>query len=447
MPFRSLAIARSAMLTQNALVDVAARNVANVETPGYTRQRAVLVSDGNGYGVDIITIQRVRDQYLTDQVLRQGRSLGQETALQEGLTAVESVMNDTTDNGLSSLIGTFFDSFISLSSNPDSQAVRSQVVAAGQDMAQAFSRAYSDLDRVRIDMNQQVRNTVDQVNALFTKVAELNRIIPNALQATPNNELMDQRDAAVADLAGLTGAKVYDNGDGTVDLLIGGVRVVHRATAQQLEAVPVASEPRFCEVQLVGGAPLPDVGGKIGGWLQVRDTAIPSYVAELDTVANAIIQNVNAVHRTGIGLDGTTTGLDFFGAGTGAAGIAVNPTVADDPGLVGASATGSSGDGSVALAISALRDDTTLVSGRYTIEEGYAELVSRIGSDVSAADGRVKVRQTLVDDLQTRRDQVSGVSLDEEAINVTRYQAAFQAAAKVVTVVQQMLDDLMTMLS
>ena len=155
---------------------------------------------------------------------------------------------------------------------------------------------------------------------------------------------------------------------------------------------------------------------------------------------------MNALHATGIGLDGTTTGLGFLQPGTGAAGMAVNPVIAADPLAIGASQSGAPGDGAIALDLSEIRYDTALVAGQYSIEEGYAELVSRIGGDVRRAEDLADVRQTLRDSLQAQRDEVSGVSLDEEAVNIMRFQAGFQAAAKVASTINEMLDEILALL-
>jgi flagellar hook-associated protein 1 FlgK len=191
-------------------------------------------------------------------------------------------------------------------------------------------------------------------------------------------------------------------------------------------------------------------GGKLGGILEARDSVISGVLASLDEIAVALIEQVNAVHATGYGLDGST-GLCFF-EGTSAATIRMSADVEDVTRLATAAEDSSNpgnptgpGDGSIALAIAQIADLAVLNGGTVTIGDHYQMMIGRIGLQASHAEANLSASETMVAHLQDRREQVSGVSLDEEAANMIRYQRAYQAAAKMITVIDQMIETLLNM--
>jgi flagellar hook-associated protein 1 FlgK len=183
----------------------------------------------------------------------------------------------------------------------------------------------------------------------------------------------------------------------------------------------------------------------------MADATIVGYVARLDEIAQGIADSVNALHREGFGLDGSTGG-DFFdttdaGTESGAAGAAsrirIAQAVAADPAAIAASASGSPGDNAVARAIGDLGTVATLRGGTRSMTQLVAEFSGAVAADTGAARFAVEAGGALVQSLENRRDSVSGVSLDEEAVNLVKYQQAFEAAARVVSITNQMMETLL----
>jgi flagellar hook-associated protein 1 FlgK len=195
-------------------------------------------------------------------------------------------------------------------------------------------------------------------------------------------------------------------------------------------------------------------GGKLKGWLDVRDGHAPDYISRLDTLAQTIVAEVNSRHQSGYGI--TTdpvsgmpvSGLDFFvAAGTTAASMAVNPDILNDVNRIAAATTaaGVPGDNRNAVAIASLQTQTTMSGGTASFNDFFNALVGSVGSDVRHASVNAEHEAAMVAQLENYRESVAGVSLDEEMINLVKYQHAYEAAARVITTVDEMLDTVLNM--
>jgi len=448
MSVRLINIAKSALFAQRAALEVIGHNAANVETAGYVRQRPVLsaipgaVSGEAGGGVELVDIEMLRDTLLATQIRGETGTLGQERATRESLLQVEHVFTDVTQGGLALRIEEMFDAWSDLGLDPTSAATRSEVVERSRLAAETITGRWQSLTDLRQETDQRLRDTVDRVNALACEVAQVNVEVGSTDAVSGRNDLVTRRDGLISELSELCGADAIEQEDGVVDVLIGGRRLVEHTQATQLELVPDPAQPGLHLVSLGGEVSPQGLKGEIAGRLRVRDAQIPAYMARLDTLAQTLADEINALHAGGQDLSGSPGG-DFFeyDASRPAATLNVCDAVISDLSLIAAAQTSVvESDGTNALAINDLRNSRVLSGGTATLSQFAAELISTVGLDAEAAQTRLDSRELLVQSLQDAQANQSGVSLDEEALELMRYQQAYTAASRLMTVAMETMD-------
>ena len=449
--FGSLSIALSSLLAQQAALETTSQNIANLNTPGYSRQRPVLreesaVLSGTtliGGGVSLEKVESIRDQILELRLHQESQQQGQLEAFLGSTRQVEALFNETRGAGLQEVMSKFFDSLQALAVNPTSLPLRQAVLTAGQNLAETFRRTAGQLGQLQHSLDQSVTQSVAEINTLAANIADLNREVAamqNAGQAA--GELEDQRTEAIRKLAGLVDLSVIQ-ADRSLTL------TTAKGTALVVGAQSFALETRtdlgtgFQHIFAQGTDITSTLtAGQVGGSLQVRDQTIPSYLADLDNLAAQLRNSVNAVHRAGFDLAGAPGG-DFFrpfvaplGPNAGAANSFA--VTLSDPAKLAASLDGTPGNNGNLAALADIRNQT-IVNGQRPLDF-YANFVFRIGNDVSDASAQLEAGDLVLQQLQNQRGAISGVSLDEEAANLIRYQRAFEAAARVVATVNDLLD-------
>jgi len=443
---------RSLLAHQQAM-DAVTHNIANVNTPGYSRQRlhlgavAPAGSAGVGQGVEVLSVERVRDLFVDFQIRSQSHAAGDFSARADSLDLVELAFGEPSDNGLRAVLGQFFNAWRDLANAPEESAARSAVVQAGETLAFVSQRLATSISEIRADANTRLEASVGEINDLAKQVATLNqRIIEVRATGDPASDLTDQRDLALDRLSQLTDLRAIHHDDGRVDVFIGGRSLVQgiRASEIKLEIEPL--NQNFYELQWADdGAPVAIASGEVGGLLHQRDTDLPARLADLNTLVSRIISDVNAVHAAGFAQDGVTTGTAFF-TGTDATDVGVSAVVRGDLGLVAAAtAVGATGDGSGALAVADLQRATNLTGNSQTYEAYFNGMLTRLGVSVRDASGTASAQAATIAHLDQLRASVSGVSLDEEMVAMIQFQRGYEAAAKVISTIDQMLDDLFAM--
>jgi flagellar hook-associated protein 1 FlgK len=301
---------------------------------------------------------------------------------------------------------------------------------------------------VRENADAAVTGVVSQINGLTSRIARLNQQIVTAeIGGNTANSLRDERGVAINELASLLNIDYYEAEDGTFSVSTSSEPLV---TAGFAETMWLQRTGPYGFGQVMVGqdditAAIND--GRLGGLLQVRDQLIPDYQADLDTLAESIISSVNTIHRAGTDLQAppSSPALDFFNPAASVAGAAkafsVNPAVAADARNIAAGQSGAPGDNANALAIAALPDQRIVAAGTQTFVDAFAALQSRIGVDAQGAENQLETINAIRTQLQNSRDALSGVSLDEEAIDLIRFQRAYQASAKFINVIDQLTED------
>ncbi len=428
------------LLAQQSALDVTSHNIANANTIGYSRQVAnftasdpLQVTDGArmatlaslGTGVDIASYSRIRDQFLDLQYRAQNMVLGQQTATSNSLSQVETALAEPGENGISAQLAKFWSAWSDVANNPSSAASRQALVDQANTLATSFKSLDAQLTNVSTQASAEYTSLTASPNGDVAQdaleLSNLNAAIKKAVAAGDHpNDLLDKRDQILDQLSGLGQVSVTDLGNGSIQVGFGDA------------ANPLVDDTTVNWPQSINnpGPPPTSAGGKLGALYDIFKSGgtIDSLRSDLNGVVSDLVTKVNAIHNTG-----GATGVDFFSvgaAGAEAATIAVNVTAA---GVV-TSTSGAAGDNDIATKIAALRGGTT--------DSLYSTFVTRIGSMVQTANRQQATAQALVNSVDSSRMSTSGVWMDEEMTNMVRFQRAYQASARAMTTMDQMLDTL-----
>ncbi|WP_322796449.1 flagellar hook-associated protein FlgK, partial [Tepidiforma sp.] len=368
-----------ALRAHQLAVDVASHNIANAQTPGFSRQRVLLRPIGlsgagwasrdsllgkPGYGVDARDVHRIRDAFVDFQARQALSSRGQHAAFADPLRNAETIFNDPSDDGISALLHRFWAAWHDLSNAPESSAARTALVHATQTLTTRLQAAHSELTRQRRDLNQQLTALADEINGYAAEIASLNLQIKQVeLNGDRANDLRDRRDLLLDKLSEVASVQYSEAATGEVSVYLGSHELVFGTTARTITAVASTTDPTMVDLQWANdGFPVVANGGRLKGVLDARDSALPALLQKLDTLAAGLITGVNTLHRQGYGLD-NSTGLDFL-QGTGAGDIQLNAALAAAPHRIAAAASPNApGDASIALAIAGLELSPNMVAG------------------------------------------------------------------------------------
>lgn len=447
--FSAFEIGRRALNASQTGINIAGQNIANVNTPGYSRRRVQLVESApinlSGYtigtGVSVQGIQSFRDNFIQSRIQTETGIAGRLTARRDALSPVETALQGSENGGLQNAIAGFFGAFRDLEANPGSVPLRSLAVQRGTNLANAFQSTRARLDQIRTGTDAQLRSSVEQANNLSQRIAKLNQQIRTSEGSGEEAAaLRDQRAELVTQLSELTGVRSTENTDGTLTLSISDGRpLVAGDKAYSLTAEPVP--PLGLSVVTLGGGPAEISDGAIAG-LQEAIGATTVQINDLDALAASVVQRVNNLHTSGTDLDGNA-GINFFSdsAPVTAANISVNAAVAGNPRLIVASPLAQPGQaGTVAGEIANLLTDPNSSAGTRTgsFSSIFSSMLADAGEQIRSADNDLETQAAVLSQAIAQRDAISGVSLDEEAINLLQYQKAFEAAARFIKVADEM---------
>ena len=453
--FSAFEIGRRALRASQLGLTITGQNIANVNTPGYTRQQVELPPIGSnlvpgGNGVTLDGIRAVRDQFVEARLQTETGITGRLTGRRDALALVDAVFNDAnTAGGIHAALNGFFNAYSDLEAQPTSVQQRAIVVAKAETLTQAFHSTRGRLTEIRTGVDEELRITVDQANELAQQVADLNAQISIAENSGGNTfTLRDQRAELARQLTALTGARAVETDNQLTLTLADGNALVVGGQAFALTATSVP--PEGLAALTLNGSPANLTDGRLRG-LQDALGEIGGYLTSLDQLAESLAERVNTLHVAGSDLDGNN-GTDFFtstGGGTvTAANLDVAAALKADPRLVVAAANGAgSGDATIARSLAGLLQDRNSVVGGVTVsyESFYAGLVTQAGSDIRLAEDTLATQQLILTQTQEQRNSVSGVSLDEEAVSLLQYQKAYEAAVRFLKVADEMTQTIMSL--
>ena len=450
-----LTAAAHALEAQRFGLDVAGENIANVNTAGYTRRIARFeaipptAAQEAGRGVRIAGVTAIRDPLIEARLRNDISDRDYYAASSDILSQVEAVIG-LPGQSIDSDINRFFDSFSQLADNAASTVARQQVIFDGESLAASIRAMADQLDQSRSGADRYIRQSADTINELAARIALLNADMAKVPADRTAPHERDQIIEAIKELAEHVDVVVVERGDQrALDVYIGSGRpLVVGVTTFNVNVVSVGPSG-FADIEHQGVSITSELtGGRIAGYVSVRDVEIPSYISQLDQLAYTLAQQVNTLHTSGFDLSGTAGGNFFVPIGTvagAAAAFTVDTTLAADTGLVVAAGVAQAGDNQVARSLSALRDQQVLNGGTATFDDYWGQLVFTAGNDAATSNGRLEGRSEAARQTAAAWDAMSAVSLDEEALQLTRFQRAYQANAVMFRTINETIDIMMRM--
>jgi flagellar hook-associated protein 1 FlgK len=452
--FGLLNIAQNGLAAQTAGLDATGQNVANVNTPGYSRVTANLETTATGDtfagSVQVSGVVRSFDQFTYGSLLSEQGQSGAADARSQALQQTQTIVAPT-DGTIGDQLNTFFSSLSALQNAPSDPSARSEVLSDATSLAQSISTTAAGLSGERADLLTQAQGVATQVNTQLQQIAQLNQQIATSQgDAQQPTDLLDQRDQLASQVSTEVGAQVLVDSSGNYTLLSGGTALVSDSTASTL-AVGLDASGNL-KITSKQGTDVTDITpattlGTLGGLRETRDTDIPNYQSQLDQFSYNLATKVNSVFSSGYGLDGVT-GRNLFVQPATAAGaayaFAVDPSVANDPDAIAASgtATGLPGGNDTAVALAGLASQA--LGSSSTPSGAFATIAASVGNDVSSAQSEATLRDDTVSQAQDLNDSASGVSLDQEETNLTSFQRAYEASSQVLQTASSLLQDLLT---
>jgi flagellar hook-associated protein FlgK len=454
--FSGLNAATTALWAQRRALDVTGQNIANVNTEGYSRQRADLqalggnpvpaffsTSPGIGSGVAADDVLRIRDAFLESRGHTEHANGARLAAEADSLELVEQAFREPGTTGIQSLLSDVWSGFEEVGNQPKDDAARALVLQRLETLVGGLHFSSDSLSAQFDQTRENLGVLVKDVNAAASTVAELNQAIQRATQSgVPSNDLADRRDVLIMKLADQVGATVRHRDDGVLDVIVGGMSLVAGSTASEFalagstDPATVASDPPRI-VTAVGGYTV-RADGTAGGQLNALNTILPGYLTALNGIASGLATDLNLAHKAGFDPTGAQ-GVDILGSSSGpvtAASIKVSIT---NPQLIAASSMGlgiASLDHGNAQKIAAMRDSTT------GVDANYRRMIVELGVQASVTNRNVDIQAVISTQVDAARESVAGVNIDEEMTNMLSFQHAYSAAARMVTAIDETLDTL-----
>jgi len=449
--FGGLEAAKRALLSQQYNLTNIGHNIANVNTPGYSRQQVLFeatrpyqdVTGSYGTGVSIATVRHIRDAFLTAQYRTESQSQGHWNAMDRTMSQVENVFLEPSDNALNDLLDNFFDAWQGLTTAADSQTARSTLREEAVLLINGLREAARRLTDVINNLDDDVGASVSEINEWAVQISTLNQqIAVSELDGNSANDLRDRRDNLIDELSTMVKVHVIEEPSGATRLFIGALEYVGKGHYRSLSTIRESAGDRSAQQIVWEGTQtrLSHFGGKLGALIEARDEVLPQYIENLDTLVATLVQQVNALHTTGFGMN-DQTGVNFFDpTGLTAATIDLSQEVKTDASnICASSAAASPGNNEIALAIAGLKSTLILDNGSSTFNEYYSSLVGLIGANANQAAELKASFDLVLEQLEYSRQSVQGVSLDEEMANLIRAQHAYDAAARVIVTIDNAL--------
>ena len=448
--FQGLEIGKRALLTHQLNLQIIGHNIANVNTPGYTRQRVNIVSTLPEYsaqgilgsGVKVGSIRQIRDLFLGEQFRQENKSLGEWTYKNKILSQIESLFNEPNDTTLSNLMSDFWNSWSDLSTGV--QGARSNIISQTRKMTNGFHDMANQLNNLRDSIDRDISNFTGEINRYTAEIAGLNQQIKTQeVGGDMANDLRDQRSFLLDELSTLIDVNNLENPNGTMTVYIGAMSIVNGS--DNIKITPkisnVDGQMTHNLVWENTDIVLKNASGQLKGLFETRDEIIPYYLDQLNTLAQTMISEVNGLHTTGYGLN-DTTGYNLFNINrTDAATIEIEAEILLDCSKIAASLEiGKRDDNRISLQIAGLQNKMVLNKSTSTMDFFYNSLVGSLGVQVNEASSFTKNYELLINQIEFAKESVQGVSLDEEMTNMIKYQHAYDAAARVITTMDEALD-------
>lgn len=457
----SLEIANSGLRAAQVGLDLTGNNLANVANPAYARRRVMLearrVAEGLSGGVNVRSIEGVRDRLLDAQIIREEAVTAHLEARQRTLQLAQGFLGQTIDqqssagNPASAALGTgqynlafglsqFFAAAQRAAINPNSAADRQILAQNGSQLADRFRQVDLRLRQIATDLDRDITDEVGKANELLGQISGVARELTQALNLRPASvpALQDQLQGRLEELGQMLAFEAGLDENNQLQLSVGGVSLI--SSNRLVGALEVSGTPGALQVEVVNqnGDRAALTTGRIQGWIEARDGAVASLIGQNDLLAKTLISEVNRLHSGGVGLDGLG-GRDFF-LGTGASDLQVNPELLANGRKIQLSATGAPGDNGIAVALGRLGETALDDLSGLTFSSFYNQSVAGFGQQLSSTNSQLQDQEVIAGLLRNQRQSISGVNIDEEMSNLLMLQRAFQASARMVSTVDTLME-------
>ena len=445
----TLYMAEQALLANQGALNVVSNNIANANTPGYTREQVVLAEqspniDQNivyGNGVTLQQVQSIRDQVLELRIAQETQQQSNYQAQYNALQQVQALFSDPTQ-GIGADFTSFFNSISQLSTDPTSVPQRQAVLTAAQNLASSFQQTEQNLYTIQSSLNKSVVDSVTQINSLTSQIAQLNGQV-GAMQKLGQDPgvLLDQENQLIDQLSQITDVNVIQTEAGLTITTAGGTDLVsaNQSFALQVTADSSGTNQIYAQGQNITSG---FQGGQLAGTLLTRDQTIPNILSQLDNLASDFANSFNAAQAMGFDLNGNA-GQAMFSVTAGPGAASSLQVAITDPNLIAASSDGSQGSsGNIA---NLLAVQTQPLASGADPGDTYSGLISQTGNLTAQAQAELTASGSALTQLQNQRGAISGVSIDEETTNLMNYQRSYEAAARIVTTVDSMTQTVLQM--
>ena len=473
--FGSFEIGRRAIHAQQKGAQVTGQNIANANTEGYSRQVVMMkalvppaapgVVTPPGYGVAISDITRVKSEFYGDQLMKALTSQSYWDRMGQTLGGIEVIFQEPGETGINISLNEFFDAWQELSVNPESFAARISLREQASTLTSVVRDIYKRLDELKFDVEKEVEASLKQVNSLAKEITELNKKIVY-LQALgqKSNEMLDERDLRLQELSQLVDIRVLQKDNGSVEVLAAGRILLHddRYFPLEMKVNDVnhgdGTVTQEIEIFNKSGSKLSVEGGGIAGMLESYNRAFPQYQGKLDELVYNLVIEVNKIHQEGFGLDGENN-RDFFRPITAgdraASNFYVDDAILGNLNFIATAYTDADpldpdfeppgpGNGINALKIAQLREALVDGLGKATFHDFFRGMIVDLGVEGRETQRMSLSMGTVAERMREQQESVSGVSLDDEMLNLIQYQHAYNAASKYLNVLDQMLGTLIS---
>lgn len=445
-------IAKSGLFSAQKASATISHNIANANTPGYTRQRSALsaaVLKRNGYilrqGVDVETVQRLRNTLTDTQIMHKENDLGELNEQHRIYSQLEAVLTTDSGNGLDTQISNFFNAFADLANNPQDTNVRKVLISKAKSLIGTFRDTAGNLEDIARQTKKAAQSRVDEVNALLENLHNINGDIARyEAKGQPDLNGKDQQAQQLKALSKLVDVNAIYNDDGTVEVRIGGIAVLDGEGPSKISAETAPGENVF-RLRLDNGKLITSGSGSLAADQHMITQGIPDMQEKLDAIAQSLVNEVNAIHSSGYGLNDNTQRSFFNNTDVTAQNISINQDLLQDAGNIAASsAIGEAGNSATASALHALQDSKIL--GGETLADNAIDMMSQTGNRIFELESQIETQKSAKQLLVNQQQSQTGVNIDEELSNLIKYQNAYQASARVLNTGQRMYDTLLSIL-
>ena len=448
--FGSLASTAESMRAIERSMEVVQNNVTNASTPGYARQTQVIVSNrfnpaqGLPGGITAKDTLSARNSFAETAVRNERTALGASSQKASDLVQVEQIFTVTDGSGINGALSDLFTSFSQLTVSPNDASSRQVVLDRAQAFAGTINAASANLGTASTSLNTQASSTMDHINKLAGQIANLNKVLRDDISSSQDSGLDAQLHSALEELSKLANFTAIHQPDGSVSVYLGG------QTPLVLGAKQYQSSAGFqnggIQINNEDGVDITSqiTGGQLGGLLEEKNSLFPAYTNDLNTLASSVANRVNAILQGGVDQTGAAPATDLFTYNSTLGAAATLRTNTLTPSQLAAAKPSAPGGNGNALDLSTLSSSKEI--NGYSFTEFYGTTAAKVGRDLSNAKNDQQSRQQLLDQATSVREQVSGVNLDEEAAHLIVLQRGYQAAAKMLTVLNDMTGTVLDLL-